>query len=163
MKKLLYKATLDWKGTENGVELYESDDISDLGFVSQCQAISFVDEDNIVLFKHIDGYYSLAGGKVEKGESFEKALKREIMEESACEVLESKIIGYVKVTEVPSGKVVYQLRYVAKVRPLDQPVQDPDGKAMERRVVGIDEANEILGWGERGQILLDLAKRKYKE
>ena len=163
MKKLLHKERLDWKGISHDLELYETDDISDLGFTNQCQAVPFVDEDNIVIFKHIDGYYALPGGTVEEGENFEQTLKREIMEESACEVLESKLIGYVKDTELTSGKVKYQLRYWAKVKPLDQPVQDPDGKAMTREIVNIDKANEMLGWGERGQILLDLAKRKYHE
>jgi len=163
MKKLLCKGKFDWKGTGHELELYESDDISDLKFINQCQAVPFVDENNIVLFKHIDGYYSLPGGTVEKGESFEETLKREVMEESACEILESQLIGYVKDTELSSGKVKYQLRYWAKVKPLDQPIQDPAGKAIGREIVNINEANEKLGWGERGQVLLDLAKRKYKK
>jgi len=53
MKKLLYKGNLDWKGMGHELELYESDDISDLGFINQCQAVPFVDEDNIVIFKHL--------------------------------------------------------------------------------------------------------------
>lgn len=163
MKKLLYKGKLDWKGTNHELELYESDDISDLEFINQCQAVPFVDESNIVLFKHIDGYYSLPGGTVEEGESFEETLKREVMEESACEILESQLIGYVKDTELPSGKIKYQLRYWAEVKPLDQPINDPAGKATSREIVNINEANEKLGWGERGQVLLELAKRKYQK
>ena len=163
MKKLLYKGKLNWKGINHELELYESDDISDLEFINQCQAVPFVDEDNIVLFKHIDGYYSLPGGTVEKGESFEKTLKREVMEESSCEILDYKLIGYVKDTDLSSRKVKYQLRYWAKVKPLDQSIQDPAGKAIAREIVNINEANEKLGWGERGQVLLDLAKRKYNE
>ena len=163
MKKLLYKGKLNWKGINHELELYESDDISDLEFINQCQAIPFVDENNVVLFKHIDGYYSLPGGTVEEGESFEETLKREVMEESACEILESQLIGYVKDIELSSGKVKFQLRYWAKVKPLDQPINDPSGKAIGREIVNINEANEKLGWGERGQVLLDLARRKHKK
>lgn len=162
MKKLLHKQILDWKGTKHDLELYEADDISDLGFTNQCQAVPFVDDDHVVLFKHIDGYYGLPGGTVEEGEKFEDTLKREIMEEAGCEVFDYGLIGYVKGTEIPSGKVKFQLRYWAHVRPVDKP-QDPDGKALDIEIVELKDVNPKLNWGERGQVLLDLATRKYKE
>ena len=162
MKKLLHKQDLDWKGTKHDLELYESDDISDLGFTNQCQAVPFVDDDHIVIFKHIDGYYGLPSGTVEDGEKFEDTLKREVMEESGCEVLDLGLIGYFKDTEIPDGKIKYQLRYWAHVKPVSKP-QDPDGKALDIEIVKLEDANDKLGWGERGQVLLDLAARKYKE
>lgn len=162
MKKLLHKQVLDWKGTKHDLELYEADDISDLGFTNQCQAVPFVDDGHIVIFKHIDGYYSLPGGTVEEGEKFEETLKREVMEESGCEILDYGLIGYVKGTEIASGKIKYQLRYWAHVKPISKP-QDPDGKALDIEIVKFEDANSKLNWGERGQILLDLAKKKYKE
>ena len=163
MKKLLHKQNLDWKGTVHDLELYEADDISNLGFTNQAQAVPFVDDDHIVIFKHIDGYYSLPGGTIEEGEKFEETLRREVKEECACAVLDYGLIGYVKGTEVKSGKIKYQLRYWAKVKLLDEPINDPCGKAIAREVVPINEANKKLNWGERGQVLLDLAERKYKE
>jgi len=163
MKKLLHKENIDWKGIPHNLELYDTDDASDLRFTDQAQAIPFVDDEHIVIFKHIDGYYGLPGGTIEEGEKFEDALKREVYEESACKVLDYGLIGYFKDTEIPSGKVKYQLRYWAHVELLDEPVNDPDGKAISREVVKIEEANDKLDWGERGQILLDLATRKYKK
>lgn len=160
MNKLLHKEPLDWKGIRHELELYESDEYPD-GYINQCQAVCFLDNENIVLFKHIDGYYSLPGGSVEKGEKFEETLKREVMEESACEVKKCKFIGYVKDTETESGKIKYQLRFWAEINPLNQQVQDPAGKALERIIVPIKKANELLNWGDRGRILLDLAKRNH--
>ncbi len=163
MKKLIHKENLDWKGIMHDLELYESDDARDLGFTNQAQAVPFVDDSHIVIFKHIDGYFSLPGGTIEEGENFEEALKKEVYEECACEVLDCGLIGYVKDTQLPDGKVKYQLRYWAKVKLLDEPINDPCGKAMSREVVNIKDANKKLNWGERGQVLLDLALRKYKE
>ena len=162
MRKLLHKQIHDWKGTKHELELYETDDINNLGFTNQCQAVPFVDDEHIVIFKHIDGYYGLPGGTVVKGERFEDTLKREVMEESGCEVLDCSPIGYFEDTEIPSGKIKYQLRYWAQVKPVSKP-QDPDGKAIDIEIVKFKDANSKLGWGERGQILLDLAARKYKE
>lgn len=163
MKKLLHKENLDWKGVKHNLELYESDSIEDLGIVTQTQAIPFVDDNRIVVYKHIDEYYGLPGGTVEEGESFEDALKREVKEESACEVLDYGLIGYIKDIQLPEEKIKYQLRYWAHVKLLDEPVNDPDGKALSREVININDAAEKLNWGERGKILLELAKRKYKE
>ncbi len=83
-------------------------------------------------------------------------------EESGCKVLDCGLIGYFKDTEIPSGRIKYQLRYWAHVESLGKP-QDPDGKAIGIEIVKFEDANNKLGWGERGQILLDLAARKYKE
>mgnify|MGYP001573056456 CR=1 FL=1 len=163
MKKLIHKEMIDWKGTRHDLELYEADDVSDLGFTNQAQAVPFIDKDHIVIYKHIDGYYGLPGGTIEKGELFEEALKREVKEECACEVLSCGLIGYVKDTQLPECKVKYQLRYWAKVKLLDEPINDPCGKAISREVVEIKDANQKLNWGERGRVLLDLAVRKYKE
>lgn len=164
MKKLLYKDNLDWKGILHDMELYESDEIGDLVSVTQVQAIPFADDKNIVIFKHIDGYYGLPGGTIEKGESFEEALRREVKEECACEILDYGLIGYIKDTQIsPPGNMKYQLRYWAKVKLLDEPVNDPDGKALSREIVNIKEANQKLNWGKKGEALLELAERKYKE
>ena len=161
MTKLLHKGSLDWKGNSHEIEVYESDEINGLDPITQCQGVCFVDQDHIVLFKHIGGYYSLPGGTVENGEKYEDTLKREVMEESSCKVIECGLIGYIKDVEIPSGKTKYQLRYWATVTLLDIPVQDPSRKALERLVVPINEANKLLNWGERGQVLIELAKRKY--
>src|SRR3989338_1947122 len=86
MTKLIHKEELNWKGVLHDLELYESDSVGDLDPVKQVQAVSFIDNNNVVIYKHVDGYYGLPGGSVEENESFEEALKREIREEIACEV-----------------------------------------------------------------------------
>lgn len=161
MKKLIFEGNLDWKGIAHKMELYEADDISDLQPITQAQAVPFVDQNHIVIFKHLDGYYGLPGGSVEEGEKFEEALKREVYEECACEVLDCGLIGYVKDIQLPDNQVKYQLRYWAKVKLLDEPVNDPAGKALVREVVSIEEAIKKLSWGERGEKLLELALKNF--
>ena len=160
MTKLIHKEELNWKGVLHDLELYESDSVGDLDPVKQVQAVSFIDNNNVVIYKHVDGYYGLPGGSVEENESFEEALKREIREEIACEVLDYGLIGYVRDIPIqPPGKEKYQLRYWAKVRLKDEPINDPCGKALLREVVSLDEALNKLNWGAMGKVLFQLATK----
>lgn len=163
MSELVHKERLEWKGTVHDLELYKADSADGLNPVKQVQAVPFTDSEHILLYKHIDGYYGLPGGSIEPGESFEKALKREVFEESGAEVIDCGLIGYVKDMQVePLGETKYQLRYWAKVKLLDSPINDPAGKAIEREIVPIDEVITKLNWGERWKILLQLALEKFK-
>lgn len=163
MEKLIHKSQLDWKGTLHLLELFEADNIDGLKNIKQVQAIPFIDDGHVVIYKHIDNYYGLPGGTIEEGESFEETLRREIYEESACTVLDFGLIGYLKDTDLSTNEVKYQLRYWVHAELLDEPVKDPDGKAVGREVVKLNTVNSKINWGERGQILLDLATRKFKE
>ena len=165
MAQLLFKGEKDWKGAIFELQLYESDSFENLEPITQVQAVPFIDDHHIVLYKHIDGYYGLPGGSIEEGESLNEALKREVWEESSCEIIESEFIGYMKnrVANLPDAPYSYQLRYWAKVNLSEEPIQDPCEKAIGREVVTLDEAVEKLNWGENGRILIELATRKYKE
>jgi len=163
MTKLLHKEKHDWKGVMHELELYESNNLENISPVKQVQAVVFVDDNNVVLYKHIDGYYGLPGGTVEIGEKFEDALRREILEESSSEVLDFGLIGYVKDTPLENpDKTVYQLRYWVNAKLLDIPINDPDGKAIEREIVELKDVVEKINWGERWEILLNLAVSKRK-
>lgn len=117
-----------------------------------------------MIYKHIDGYYGLPGGSIEKDESFEETLKREVKEEITCEILDYELIGYVKDIQIElPKKEKYQLRYWVKVKLLSGSVNDPCGKALSREVINLNKAAEKLNWGERGRALLQLAIGKYKK
>ncbi len=71
MSRLLFKDNQDWKGTLFTNELYEYDEnVKLLMPVTQVQAVCFIKSGEVVLYKYIDGWYGLPGGKVETGESF---------------------------------------------------------------------------------------------
>ena len=164
MAKLIHKERMNWKGVLYDLALYESDSIEGLKPITKVQAVLFTDDNNIVLYKHIDGYFGLPGGSVEENETFESALRREAREESSCEILDYGFIGYVEGAQVEvQNNKIYQLCYWAKVKLLDELVNDPCGKALSREVVNLNVAVEKLNWGERGKELINLATNKFKK
>lgn len=157
MSNPIFTETITWKGAEHYLELFETN--VEPGFpISQCQAVPFTIDGQIVLFKHANGYNSLPGGTVDEEEGHTEALIREVYEESACEVTDCGLIGYIKDTNLDTGEIKYQLRYWATVKLLDEPVNDPDKKALERLVVAAEDMSATLGWGEKGVVLLQLAQ-----
>jgi ADP-ribose pyrophosphatase YjhB (NUDIX family) len=158
MLEPIYTETINWKGTQHYLELYATNVEPDF-LISQCQTVPFTPSGDIVLFKHINGCNSLPGGTVEMGEGLEAALRREVYEESACTINRFGLIGYIKDTNSDTSEVKYQLRYWADVELLDEPVNDPDGKALERIIVSAEELPAVLGWGGKGDVLLQLAQK----
>ena len=75
-----------------------------------------VDKDNILLMKREKfgrKYYTLIGGHVELGESLEKALIREIYEETMVRTSEHKLV-YIEETGEPYGtQYVYTCNYIS--------------------------------------------------
>ena len=159
MENLIFTETFPWKGQNHIRDLFVTDQVPNEP-ISQCQAVAFDSAGSIILFRHVDNYYSLPGGTVEPNESFDETLRREVYEESACRVISYGLIGYIKDTNQTTGEIKYQLRYWATVSTLDEPVNDPDGKALERVVASADKAAELLNWGEMGEILINLATTK---
>lgn len=161
MRKRLHKWIWIYKGKPHAVELYEVTEIEKSNLIKQVQVIPFIDDNHILICKHIDGHCALPAGSIEKGGNFEQTLKREVLEECAAEVLNFGLIGYVKVLPQyqPEG-IFYQLQYWAYVKLLDRPVKDPDDEVVAREVIEVGDASKRFGW--RDDILLSLAVKKYK-
>ena len=157
--KPVHSELMNWEGKRYKNELFAASEFNDLGTATQVQAVCFADDEHIVLLEHVDGYKSLPGGTIESGESFEEALKRELQEEVSVDTLDFGMIGYSESTQLDNNNLVtYQLRYWADVALRDEVVNDPDGKAKDRVVVPLDHVAEVLGWGDKGEALIKLAK-----
>lgn len=157
--KPLFKNELNWKGTVFIEEFFADTDFSNISPITQVQAVTFVDKDNVALFQHIDGYFSLPGGKVELDENLEESLRRECIEEMQAGIVSFAPIGYLR--NYPKEKpenVTYNVRYVALVKLLDKPIEDPCKKAVGRVVVPVSQASLKLGWGKKSDILIKKAK-----
>lgn len=69
-----------------------------------------------ILNKSEKNEYKLIGGGIEKHESLEQALRREVMEETGCEIAILKELGYVEEYQTVNNFVQTSYIYVTKVR-----------------------------------------------
>ena len=58
----------------------------------------------------------IPGGHPEDGESPEDALRREVREETCCEVIKLTLLGWQHVRDLQDDSVHYQMRYYCRVR-----------------------------------------------
>jgi len=162
--KPLFREKGKWKDSDYELELHPLNDHCDLSQVDQIQAVCFLDSNRIVFYKNIEGYLGNPGGTVEKGESIEETIIRELIEEAQLKLIDWKTIGFEEVfypNKLESEKKSCFLRIVAKVELIDKPINDPDGKAIDRVVVKVDQAAKKLNWGEKGEKLIELGRNKY--
>lgn len=142
------------------VEYYDADDFSHLPPAQCAQAYGICYVGNqIVLCRTANGTYILPGGTVEPGETLEQTLIREVQEESNMQVIKSLPIGYQKVF-LPNQDPIYQVRYVATVKPYGPFVTDPAGHIVAINLVPESDAPHLLNWGDIGQQLFIRAKQK---
>ena len=146
-------------------EFYRDIDFESLPqkLIRQSQAVCFVGSASRVLLpKHPNGQYSMPGGTIEKGESYEETLAREIMEEASAKMLKCGRTGYFRYwfLDEPQKKES-QLRYWALVEPLDIPVDDPCGKFNDRDIFPTEKVGRVLDWHGEAAMLVDLAKEAY--
>ncbi len=129
------------------------------------RAITFIN-DNILLIERyrkvndeMMHYFTIPGGGVEVGESFEEAAIRETMEETCCEI---KILKTLEIEEYPGGKCHwFYSKYISGTPTLGGEEKEHNNKNNSFKVVlinmkDIDTIN-ILGAGKR------LIKECYKE
>ena len=164
--KPLYTETGKWENTDYELELYELENQSSLPRIDQVQAVCFLNSNRIVFYKHKDGWLGNPGGTVEFGEPVEEALRRELIEEAQLKLIDWQIIG-VEIIYYPrkaeAKRKSYFLRVAARVELIDKKIQDPDGKAVGRKIIDIKSAPEKLDWGKKGEILIKLAIKSYEQ
>lgn len=68
-----------------------------------------------ILHKAKKNEYKLIGGGIEKGENLEQALRREVLEETGCEIEILKELGYVEEYQTLNNFVQTSYIYVARV------------------------------------------------
>lgn len=157
------KITSPYKGYSGVDYVLEYEDVDSFDSLphelcKQTYAVCFYDG-KIVIVKHGEkNHWGLIGGTVEKGETFEEALKREIQEESNMEMLSCLPVGYQKVIDTRDNSYIYQLRYVAIAKPYGPFVSDPAASITEIKIIAADDYKKYFDWGEIGQRIVERAK-----
>lgn len=103
----------------------------------------------------------LPGGTLEKGETPEETLHREVMEEADIKIKDLFLIGGQRCyyLDKPKEKTNSQLRFACLVSDLLPQTIDPDnGFMVERRFVKLEELNSFIKWGSVGEHLAKRAK-----
>jgi ADP-ribose pyrophosphatase YjhB (NUDIX family) len=133
--------------------------------VRQCIAVAY-HGDKIILVNNINkpGVHVLVGGGVEPGEKLHETIAREIHEESNMRVIESRPLGYQKVTDINNpDEIFYQVRFFCIVEPYGPFVGDPDGDVTEVLEIDIDDHKKYFDWGETSDAIMARAKELKKE
>jgi len=164
MNKLItIKQDLQWKGKTYELIYKDADSFDNLPYekCTQCYGICFY-KDKIVVGRRNQGHWGPIGGGIEKGELFEKTLKREVIEESNMKVLNFLPIGYQEV-EKDGGSLIYQLRYVCEVEPIGKFEKDPDPAGItEIKFIDPKDYKKYFDWGKVGDRIMERANELHR-
>ena len=106
--------------------------------------------------------WNLVGGHIEKGETPEKALEREILEETNMKVLKQIPIGYQEVFQ-PNGESLFQLRSYCEVEPIGKFESDPAGSVTEIKLINPKDSKKYFSWGKIGERIIDRALKLHEK
>lgn len=112
-------------------------------------------EDKLVLTKGSGGW-NLVGGHIEKGETPEETLIREVQEETNMKVIKQIPIGYQEVTN-PDGSTNFQLRSFCIVKPIGRFEKDPAGSVTEIKLIDPKDYKKYFDWGKIGERIMERA------
>ena len=112
--------------------------------ITQVSAICFSPDDRIVMISGDGQHWGIPGGHPKDGESCEETLRREVLEESCCEVGRSCLLGWQHVRDLADNSVHYQMRYCCRVnvRPFR-----PEHEISHRRLIAPSDFLRVLEYG----------------
>lgn len=134
MAKPIYNENIQIEGKETKIEIFKYFKENDCVY-KIVKTISFIDADNICLVVNNNSRPSLAGGKVEEGETPEFALQREVREELNARVVEYFPLAVIKYNFLEENRIDNMLIYQSKIELLDGKIEDPDGDIKGRLIV----------------------------
>jgi len=131
---------------------------------TQAYCICFNERDEIlILDQKGDHTWTLPGGAVEKGETLEQTLIREVMEEADVTIRNIQLLGVQRVDDPEKRGTHFQARYIAKVDKIfPQTVDLALGRIHERKWVPSSEVTKYIKWGDTGDAIFADAIKMYK-
>lgn len=171
-KKLISSTWVSDEGIKMIFTWYPGSDITQFKPFTQVYGVVFDKQSNILIQRRGSGDWCLAGGTVEKNETADQTLVREIIEEADVTIKNPILLGGQRVQFTgghnpnPSnrgGDDFYQLRYYCEVDKILPQTPDPDhGIINERLFVPSEKINDYLKWGATGAAIFDQAINLYK-
>lgn len=164
-KKIISEIT--WGGDKHVLEYLDLDSFENIpyGECKQVYGVCFVDDKMVIVYggdgNDVKGW-GLVGGHIKKGETFVKTLSREVWEETNMEVIYCQPIGVQKVIS-SDGKVIYQLRYMALVKPIGKFKKDPAESVSKIKIINPGEYKKYIDWGEIGDRIIKRAIKLKKQ
>lgn len=147
---------MEWNGLINRLEYFDADDFNSLPIeqCSQVYGVCFLGDRIIIVRDGPTNQWSLPGGTIEKGETIERALARELLEETNTKLLRWIPIGAQKVI-FPDGNFSYQLRVVAVVEKIGEFISDPGGGIQENKYISPHDVKKYFDWGKIGERIIE--------
>lgn len=157
------KSSFEYKGETILVDWYEVSDTSRLPDVDWEQVYAIGNVNKKVPIVHYDGDQkdNLPGGRFEKNETVEQALRREMQEELNMKVLSWQPIGFQKLMNKKFG-TAHQLRVYAELEPIGDFIKDPGGGVIGHSLVAINSLNQYIKYGDVGDRMIELVKDFYR-
>ncbi len=159
LKPLATNEYIGHSGVKYIFEYFETDSFEHLDYdlCRQTYAACFYGEEIVIVYHGNKNTWGLVGGSIEKGETFEQTLKREIKEESNMEVLNFAPVGYQKCIDTRDSSYIYQLRYACTARPYGTFVSDPAGTITEMKLINPKDHKKYFDWGVIGEKIIERA------
>lgn len=155
---MIIESSFTYEGKNVSVRYEDADSFDHLPLekVTQAYTVCFLGDDMVIVKNGKKNTWGLVGGSVEKGETLEACLAREVEEESNMRVLSSRPIGYQTIET--KEKTEIQVRYVCVVEKIDEFLSDPAGKIIEVRAINPVTYKEYFDWGKVGERIVERAQ-----
>jgi len=164
------KEKINWQGQEYEMQWFDSTDFSKLDNIIQVYGFLFDKNNKICIVRPTEERgWRLPGGKIEKGEDWQKAIIREADEEADVGIDKNSLIpiGYIKVIPLSKNskeKIHYLLRVVGKITKINEQTEDiAEGLINERIFINPKDFLDYCPWGKIGEIQRDKAIGVFEE
>ncbi len=124
-------------------------------FLQGVHGFCFYDNKMVVVYAESKKYWMPPGGGIEKGETYEKALIREVKEETNMKVLHQELIGFQDIYE--PEQIVRQTRSFCTVEPYGDFISDPDGEITEIKLIDSADYKKYFNWEKIGNRIMQRA------
>jgi ADP-ribose pyrophosphatase YjhB (NUDIX family) len=154
--------TSTWEGKKIRYTWIKTKDFSKFSPITQVYGVVFDAKENILIGREPNNDWCLPGGTPETGESLEQTLKREVEEEVDAKIGKIQKLGIQKVEFIEEGKVIYQSRYIARLKKLLPQTEEPDKRIIWERKLGTKEdVLRDLKWGVSGKAIVEDALKLF--